>query len=87
MHTEETEHLTRREWREVLRWRAWQAQIALDKAIEARRKAASSCRTEGTPTREDWTSLRQALCAESDARQKYIEASSFYDGYSSPLRS
>lgn len=50
MHTEETEHLTQREWREVLRWRAWQAQIALDKAIEAQQKAGSSCRTEGTPS-------------------------------------
>ena len=79
MQTEETAHLTRREWREVLRWRAWQAQIAFDQAVQARRKAVSNCRTQGGPTREDWTNLRQALCAESDARQRYIEASSLYD--------
>jgi hypothetical protein len=81
MQTEERAHLTRREWRELLLWRVWQAQIALDQAMEARRKAASGCRTEGGPTREDWTNLRQALCAESDARQQYIEASTLYDGH------
>jgi hypothetical protein len=80
MQSEEKEHLTRHEWRELLRWRVWQAQIAFDQAVEARRKAASSCRAEGGPTREDWTNLREALCAESDTRQKYIEASSLYGG-------
>lgn len=33
MHTDDFEHLTHRERREILRWRAWDAKIALDQAV------------------------------------------------------
>jgi hypothetical protein len=42
MHTDDFEHLTHREWREILRWRAWDAKIALDQAVETRRKTVGN---------------------------------------------
>lgn len=35
MHTDDFEHLTYLEGKEILRWRAWDAKIALDQAVEA----------------------------------------------------
>ena len=77
MHKNHFEHLTRREWKEILRWRAWQAKITLDKAVEARRKAIAIYRE--SVTLEQWAGLKQALGTESKARQKYDEALADYD--------
>ena len=74
MHTDDFEHLTHRERREILRWRAWDAKIALDQAVEARRKAVADYREGEDATLDDWTDLRQALGTESKARQKYHNA-------------
>ena len=74
MQTDDFEHLTHREWREILRWRAWDAKIALDQAVEARRKAVADYREGEDATLDDWTDLRQALGTESTARQKYHDA-------------
>lgn len=74
MHTDDFEHLTHREWREILRWRAWDAKIALDQAVEARRKAVADYREGEAATLGDWADLRQALGTESKARQKYHNA-------------
>jgi hypothetical protein len=74
MHTDDCEHLTHRERREILRWRAWDAKIALDQAVESRRKAVANYRTGEAATLDDWTDLRQALGTESKARQKYDSA-------------
>ena len=83
MQREDFEHLTRREWRELLRWRAWQAQIVLDQAVEAKRKALANYQTEEGATLENWAGLQRAVGIESEARQKYHDARSDYDGHSS----
>jgi hypothetical protein len=82
MHTDEFEHLTHREWREILRWRAWDAEIALDQAVEARRKAVAKYRAGEAGTLEEWTDLRQALGTESKTRQKYHNALEDYNSSS-----
>ena len=74
MHTDDFEHLTHRERREILRWRAWDAKIALDQAVEARRKVVAKYRAGEAATLDDWTHLRHALGTESKARQKYDSA-------------
>ncbi len=78
MQTQDFEHLTRREWRELLRWRAWQSQIALDHAVAAKRKAVAVYQTEEGATPENWDGLRRAVAIECEARQKYQEARSEY---------
>jgi hypothetical protein len=83
MQTQDFEQLTRREWRALLRWRAWQAQMELDQAIAARRKAIADYQMEEGATLENWTNLRRALRTESDARQKYNQARSAYERYPS----
>jgi hypothetical protein len=74
MQTKEREHLTHREWREILRRRAWDAKIALDQAVEARRKAVAKYRADEAVTLEEWMDLRQALGTELKTRQKYRNA-------------
>ncbi len=78
MQTQDFEHLTRREWRELLRWRAGQSQIALDQAVSAKRKAIADYQTEGGATMQNWTGLRRAVQIETEARQKYQEARGEY---------
>lgn len=85
MHTDDFEHLTHREWREILRWRAWDAEIALDQAVEARRKAVAKYRAGEAVTLEEWTDLRQALATESNARQKYHNALVNYNSSSASM--
>jgi hypothetical protein len=82
MQTDDFEHLTHREWREILRWRAWDAKIALDQAVEARRKAVAKYRAGEGVTLEEWTDLRQALGTESKTRQKYHNALEDYNSSS-----
>jgi hypothetical protein len=82
MHTDEFEHLTHREWREILRWRAWDAKIALDQAVEARQKAVAKHRAGEGVTLEEWTDLQQALGTESKTRQKYHDALEDYNSSS-----
>ena len=83
MHTDDFKHLTHRERREILRWRAWDAKIALDQAVNARRKAAANYCAGEAATLDDWTNLRHALGAESKARQKYDSALVDYNSSSS----
>jgi hypothetical protein len=82
MHTDDFEHLTHRERREILRRRAWDAKIALDQAVEARRKAVAKYRSGVAVTLEEWTELRQALGTESKTRQKYHDALVVYNSSS-----
>ena len=82
MHTDDFEHLTHREWREILRWRAWDAKIALDQAVEARQKAVAKFRAGEAVTLEEWRDLRQALGTESRTRQKYHSAVEDYNSSS-----
>jgi hypothetical protein len=82
MHTDDFEHFTHRERREILRWRAWDAKIALDQAVEARQKAAAKHRAGEAATLDDWTDLRHALGTELKARQKYDSALEDYNSSS-----
>ena len=84
MHKDDFEHLTHREWREILRWRAWDAKIRLDQAIEARRKAIANYRAGNAASLEEWGDLQQAIGTESNARQKYHNALADYSS-SSPI--
>ena len=79
MHTDDFEHLTRREWKEILRWRAWDAKIALDEAVEARRRAVANYGLGEPATLERWAGLKQALGTESKARKKYQDALADYN--------
>jgi len=85
MHTDDFEHLTHRERREILRWHAWDAKIELDQAVEARRKAVANYRAGESVTLEEWTGLRQALGTESKARQKYHNALVDYNSSSAGI--
>lgn len=82
MQTDDFEHLTHRERREVLRWRAWVAKIVLDQAVEARRRAVGNYRMGKAATPEDWAGLQQAVGIESKARQKYNDALAEYNSAS-----
>jgi hypothetical protein len=85
MQNQDFEHLTQREWREIQRWRAWDAKIALDQALQGRRTAvAEYCAGEKT-TLADWTGLQQAVGREAKARQKYHHALADFET-SSPNR-
>jgi hypothetical protein len=74
MQSQDFGHLTHREWREILRWRASDAKIELDQAVEGRRKAVVDYRAGEKLTLEDWTGLQQAVGRETKARQKYYNA-------------
>ena len=74
MQSHDLDHLTQREWREIQRWRAWDAKIELEQAVEGRRKAVADYRAGEKATLEDWTGLQQAVGREVKARQKYHNA-------------
>jgi hypothetical protein len=74
MQSQDFEHLTQREWREIQRWSAWTAKIQLDQAVDGRRKAVVDYCAGEKANLEDWNSLQQAVGREAKARQKYHNA-------------
>jgi hypothetical protein len=56
------------------RWSAWDAKIALDQAVEARRKTVANHCAGNAASLEEWRDLQQAIGAESKALQEYHNA-------------